>query len=165
MPENETAQDIWASRPPRTAVWRVIAGVLVGAEGLIVAGITVWLVISLFTAPAESLISAAALMVLVAVGAVGVCAMSIGIFREQRWARSGGVVVQILVLAVALGAATDQFANTSLGLAIGLPALVTFVFIIAEVRSVGRADAAVEAAARAAAGEDGEIDKDEAPRR
>ena len=155
MSENDFMPDAAAARAPRTAVFRLLAGVLVGAEALVVVGLTIWLGISLFTTPAFLLLSAIALFVLVLIGAIGVCAMTVGIFRGQRWARSGGVVVQILVLAVAFGAATDQFAHPELGLQIGIPAIVTLAVLIAEIRSVGRADAAAEraAASRAAAEE------------
>lgn len=149
MPENESTPDAAAERAPRTAVFRLLAGLLVGAEALVVVGLVIWLGVSLFTTPAFSLVSAIALFVLVLIGAVGVCAMAVGIFRGQRWARSGGIVVQILVLAVAFGAATGQFAHPELGLQIGIPALVTFAVLIAEIRSVGRADAAAERAAAA----------------
>ena len=147
MQENETTADDAAPKPPRTALFRVLAGVLVGAEGLVVVGAAVWLAVSLFTAPAASLVSAVALLVLVAIGAVGVCAMAIGILRGQRWARSGGIVVQILLLAVAVGAATGQFAHPSVGLALGVPALVTLVLIIAAAWGTDR-DARAEDAAR-----------------
>lgn len=151
MPENESTPEAMAERAPRTAVFRLLAGVLVGAEALIVVGLVIWLGISLFTTPAFSLVSGIALFVLVLLAAVGVCAMAVGILRDQRWARSGGVVVQILVLAVAFGAATGQFAHPELGLQIGIPALVTFAVLIAEIRSVGRADAAADRARAARA--------------
>ena len=89
--------------------------------------------------------SAVGMLVLVVICTIGVCAMAVGIFRGQRWARSGGIVVQVLVLAIAGGAAADQFGDVSLALKIGIPALVTFAILIAEVRSVGRAEAAEEA--------------------
>lgn len=151
MSENETTPEHAPVRGPRTAIFRVVAGILVGAEGLVLIGAAVWLLISLFAAPALSVVSAVALLVLVVICAIGVCAMAVGIFRGQRWARSGGIVVQVLFLAIAGGAATDQFGDVSLGLKIGVPALITFAILIAEVRSVGRADAAEEAAAAAEA--------------
>ena len=147
MQENETTADAAAPKPPRTALFRVLAGVLVGAEGLVVVGAAAWHAVSLFAGPAVSRVSAVALLVLVAIGAVGVCAMAIGILRGQRWARSGGIVVQILLLAVAVGAATGQFAHPSVGLALGVPALVTLVLIIAAAWGTDR-DARAEDAAR-----------------
>ncbi len=151
MSENETTPESAVVRAPRTAIFRVVAGILVGAEGLVLIGASVWLLLSLFASPALSLVSAVALLVLVVICTIGVCAMAVGIFRGQRWARSGGIVVQVLVLAIAGGAAADQFGDVSLALKIGIPALVTFAILIAEVRSVGRAEAAEEAAAAAAA--------------
>ena len=148
MEENAKAADAAAPQPHRTALFRVIAAVLVGLEGLVVAGAAVWLAVSLFTAPAASLVSAVALLVLVVIGAVGVCAMAVGILRGQRWARSGGIVVQILLLAVAVGAATGQFAHPSVGLALGVPALVTLAVIIAAAWGTDRDARAEDAAAR-----------------
>lgn len=155
MSENASTLDSSAPRAPRTSVFRVLGGVLVGLEALVVLGAALWLLLSLFAEPAFSLVSAIALFVLVAICAAGVCAMAIGIFRGQRWARSGGIVVQVLIIAIAGGAASDQFGDMSLALKIGIPALVTFFVLIAEVRSLGRADAAARAArAVAAASED-----------
>lgn len=148
MQENEMAADAATPKPRRTALFRVLAAVLVGAEGLVVVGATVWLAVSLFTSPAASLVTAAALLVLVAIGAVGVCAMAIGILRGQRWARSGGIVVQILLLAVAVGAATGQFAHPSVGLALGVPALVTLAAIIVAAWGTDRDARAQDDAAR-----------------
>ena len=111
MSENETTPESAVVRAPRTAIFRVVAGILVGAEGLVLIGASVWLLLSLFASPALSLVSAVALLVLVVICTIGVCAMAVGIFRGQRWARSGGIVVQVLVLAIAGGAAADQFGD------------------------------------------------------
>lgn len=51
----------------------------------------------------------------------------------------GGIVTQVLILAVALGAATGAYAHPLIGLALAVPALVTFVLLVLAARAAGRA--------------------------
>ena len=48
---------------------------------------------------------------LTAVGAAAVLAFAVAIWRGQSWGRSGGIVTQLLILAVALGAVTGAYAD------------------------------------------------------
>jgi hypothetical protein len=65
------------------------------------------------------------------VGAIGLLAFGVAIWRGSSWGRSGGIVAQLLILAVAIGAFTGAYAEPLTGLWIALPALVGLVLIVA----------------------------------
>ena len=121
----------------RTNLSGKIAAVLVGLEGLALAGLTVREAVAIAGGDTDSVASALALLVLTLVGAAAVIAFAVAIWRGQSWGRSGGIVTQLLILAVALGAATGAFAEPALALA--APAILTLVLLVLAVRDAGRA--------------------------
>jgi len=123
----------------RTNLSGRIAAVLVGLEGLGLAALTVREIAAIATGDTDSMESAIALAVLTLVGAVAVVAFALAIWRGQSWGRSGGIVTQLLILAVALGAATGAFADPGLGLLLAAPAVVVLVLLVLAVRDAGRA--------------------------
>ena len=88
-----------------------------------------------FADPAAAL----ALAALTLVGAAAVVAFAVAIWLGQSWGRSGGIVTQLLILAVALGAATGSFADPSIAWALAVPALIVLVLLVLAVRDAGRA--------------------------
>ena len=123
----------------RTNVSGMLAAVLVALEGLGLVALVAWQVAALAGGDTGSIESALALLVLTLVGAVAVLAFAAAIWRGQSWGRSGGIVTQLLVLAVALGAATGAFAVPSVALALAVPALIALVLLVLAVRDAGRA--------------------------
>jgi hypothetical protein len=123
----------------RTNLSGKIAAVLVGLEGLALAGLTVREVVAIAGGDTDSVASALALLVLTLVGAAAVIAFAVAIWRGQSWGRSGGIVTQLLILAVALGAATGAFADPAVALALAAPAILTLVLLVLAVRDAGRA--------------------------
>lgn len=117
----------------------VTAAVIVAAEGVGLAALAVWEFIALVGGDTESALSSIALLVLTGVGAAIVLAFAAGITRWHSWARSGGIVTQLLILAVALGAATGQYAHPLTGLALAVPAVAGLVLLILVARAAGRA--------------------------
>ena len=83
--------------------------------------------------------TAIALLVLTAVGAAIVIAFGVGTIRNRSWGRSGGIVTQLLMLAIAIGAATGVYAHPLLGLQLAIPAIITLVLLFSAVRRAGRA--------------------------
>jgi hypothetical protein len=122
----------------RTNLSGRIAAVLVGLEGLGLVALVVWQILAVVRGDTESIESAIALIVLTLVGAAAVIAFAIAVWRGQSWGRSGGIVTQLLILAVALGAATGAFAEPALALAIAAPAIVVFVLLVLATRHAGR---------------------------
>jgi hypothetical protein len=115
-----------------------IAAVLLALEGLAVVALVIWQVAALVAGDTDSIESAIALVVLTAVGAAAVLAFAVATWRGLSWGRSGGIVTQLLILAVALGAVTGAYADTGTGLLLALPALVTLVLLVISVRAAGR---------------------------
>jgi hypothetical protein len=114
------------------------AAVLVALEGLGLVALTVWQIVAVVAGDTASIESALALIVLSAVGAAIVLAFAVGIWRDQSWGRSGAIVAQLLVLAVALGAATGSYAEPIVALLIATPAVVVLVLLILAVREAGK---------------------------
>ncbi len=136
----------------RTNLSGRIAAVFVGLEGLGLVALVVWQIVAIVRGDTDSLESAIALVVLTLVGAVAVLAFAVAIWRGQSWGRSGGIVTQLLILAVALGAATGAFAVPGVALELALPAVIVLVLLVLAVRDAGRA---ARRAAEDAAGDDG----------
>lgn len=132
-----------------------MAAVLVGLEGLGVAALAVREIGAIVGGDTASIGSALALVVLTAVGAAAVLAFAVAIWRGQSWGRSGGIVTQLLILAVALGAATGAFAEPSAALAIAAPAVLTLVLLILSVRDAGRSSRGSDGAGGDGGGADG----------
>lgn len=115
-----------------------VAAVLVGLEGLGLVAVTVWQVIAVFAGDTAEIATALALLVLTAVGAVIVIAFAVAIWRDQSWGRSGAIVLQLLILAVALGAATGSYAEPVVALWLAVPAVLVLVLLVLAVRDAGR---------------------------
>lgn len=111
-----------------------IAAALVLLEGVALLVLAGMQVLAMIAGDTAELASALALLVLTLVMAAGVIAFAVGIARGRTWGRSGGIVTQILVLAVALGAATGQYAHPLTALAIAAPAILTLILIVVATR-------------------------------
>ena len=82
-------------------------------------------------------VSGVALIVMTVLGAVIAGAFAAAAWRGASWGRSGGIVVQLMVLAVALGAVTGAYAQPAIGIALAVPAIVGFVALVLAVRQAG----------------------------
>jgi hypothetical protein len=122
----------------RTKVVRTLAALFVGLEGLALVVLTIWQIAALAAGDTVALDSALALVVLTAVGALIVIAFAAAILRGRSWGRSGGIVAQVLILAVALGAATGAYAHPVLGVQIAIPAIIALVLLVLDARDAGR---------------------------
>jgi hypothetical protein len=114
------------------------AAVLVALEGAGLVALAAWQIGALFAGDSASIESSLALVVLTAVGAVAVIAFAVAIWRGQSWGRSGGILTQLLMLAVAWGAATGAYAHPSTALILAVPAIVALVLLVLAVRDAGR---------------------------
>jgi hypothetical protein len=86
---------------------------------------------------AASLPTAIALIVLTLIGAAALAAFAFGTRAGRSWARSGGVVFQVLAIALALGALTLPPIPWAFVLGLGIPAVAGFALLIASARREG----------------------------
>ncbi|KQZ82123.1 histidine kinase [Microbacterium sp. Root166] len=124
----------------RTPLFGRIAAVLVALEAAGLVALVVWQVVALLSADTASIDTAIALLVLTAAGAAAVAAFSVAIWRGRSWGRSGAIVTQVLILAIALGAATGSYAEPATALVLGAPALGVLVLLVLAVREAGTAE-------------------------
>lgn len=129
-----------------TTVRERVAGAVLAAEALALLTVAGWEVIALTGGDTDDPVSSIALIVLTVVGAAAVAAFSAATWAGQSWGRSGGIVTQLLILAVAVGAVTGPTPSPAFAGAVALPAAVGLVALIAAARA---------AAARRAGGDRG----------
>ncbi len=113
------------------------ASVLLAGEAVGVLVLAVWEATALASGNTSSVTSSIALLVLTVLGAAGLGAFAAAVGRGSGWGRSGGVVAQLLVLAVAGGALTGAYANPTVALTLGVPAAITLILLLLGVRRAG----------------------------
>ncbi|MAP64779.1 MAG: histidine kinase [Microbacterium sp.] len=118
------------------------AGLAIEAVG--VAALVGWQIVALSSGDTTSTVSAIALAVLTAIGAAGLFGFAVAVYRGSSMARSGGIVAQLLILAVAFGAATGEYAHPLTAIAIAVPALVEGVLLVITSGQAARAEAGGE---------------------
>lgn len=119
-------------RSPRLAA---AAAAVLALEGAALTAVALVELFGLGAGEAASLPTAIALIVLTLIGAAALFAFAVGTRRGRTWARSGGVVLQVLAVALALASLTVQPVLWAFVLGVGLPAIVGFVLLIASARS------------------------------
>lgn len=128
----------------RTRMVALSAAVLLGFEAVAILVLAGWQVVALLEGDTSSIASALALLVITVIAGVAVLSFAVAVARGMSWGRSGGIVTQVLILAVALGAATGELANPLTALAIAAPAALTFVLLVLAARHAGREASASE---------------------
>ena len=126
-------------RSPRLAL---AAAAVLAAEG---AALTVFALIELLglgAGDASSLPTALALIVLTLIGAAALFAFAIGTRSGRSWARSGGLVFQVLAVALALASLTVQPISWPFTVGVGLPGALGFVLLLATTRAENERPAA-----------------------
>jgi hypothetical protein len=113
---------------------RAMVGLLVvlALEFAAVAVVTVVLLVELFTAPATSVASGIALVVLAAIAALWLGSLLVGLWHGRSWVRSGIVVWQVLQGALAIGAFQGVFRVPAVGWALLLPALIVITLVLSK---------------------------------
>lgn len=117
--------------PPSTGVrvWRLVMASAAGVESLALAAAAVFVVVELFVAEAGNVPRAFFLALLAALGAAGMSAVTVGLFRGRRWSRAPAATWQLLQASIALPAlGMGNVANT-----VGVVLLALCVLVLAGV--------------------------------
>lgn len=125
-------------RSPGLALAAAAVLALEGAALLVFALIEL---VGLGAGDAASASTAIALIVLTLIGAVALIAFAIGTRVGRSWARSGGIVFQVLAVVLALASLTTQPVVWLFTFAAGVPGIVGFALLIATTRAENEAPA------------------------
>lgn len=115
-----------------------IGSAILALEALAVLVVTGWEIVALITGDTDDPVSSIALIVLTAIGAVALVAFAVAVWRGHSWGRSGGIVSQLLILAVALGAITGPNPSVPTALATAIPAAIGMVALFFAARTAAR---------------------------
>lgn len=111
------------------------AAVVLAAEGLALLGFAIVELVGLGAGDAASTSTALALIVLTLIGAAALISFAIGTRAGRSWARSGGIVFQVLAVALAFASLTVQPIAWAFIIACALPGIVGFILLIASSRA------------------------------
>ena len=111
------------------------AAAVLAAEGAALLVFALIELIGLGAGDAASLPTALALIVLTLIGAGALIAFAIGTRSGHSWARSGGIVFQVLGVALALASLTIQPVVWGFTVGVGIPAVLGFALLIATTRA------------------------------
>ena len=114
-----------------------VAAALLALEAVALLALAGWQIVAMLGNDTASVATAIALVVLTLIGAVAVGAFAFAVLRDRSWGRSGGIVIQLLVLAVALGAVTGPAPSISFAVVIAVPAIAGLVVLFAAARRAG----------------------------
>lgn len=110
--------------------WAVVALVaILVLETVALAGAAVYFVIELLVARPTSFASAVGITVIIAIAALWVGFIARGVLRGQSWTRAATVVVQILLIAIAVGSFQGVNPRPDLGFAVLVPAALALVLL------------------------------------
>jgi hypothetical protein len=118
------------------------AAAVLALEGAALVVFAIIELIGLGAGDAASLPTAIALIVLTLIGAAALLAFAFGARRGRSWARSGGVVFQVLAVALALASLTLQPIPWVFTVGVGAPGIVGFVLLISSARRESERSAA-----------------------
>ena len=128
---NETGAEQFV---PRGRGSRALTGLIVvlSLEFAAILGAALYLIAELLVDRPDSYASAVALAIVVAIAAVWVVFIVVGVVRGQAWTRAAVVVLQILIGAVAVGSLQGAEPRVDLGIGLLMPAVLTLVLLFSK---------------------------------
>lgn len=117
-----------------------LAAAVLALEGVALAVLALGELLALGAGDASSMASGVALIVLTLLGAAALIAFALGTLRRLSWARSGGILFQVLGIALALASLSIQPTPWLFTLALGASGLIGLVLLLSAVRRDGASD-------------------------
>lgn len=118
--------------------------VVLALETLAVAGVAAWLLVELLTTRPDTLGGGIAIVVLALIALCWAAATTLGAVRRRGWMRGSALTMQLVQMAVALGAFQGQYAVPDVGWALLAPAVLAVVMLfLPSVVAVTRRDPAL----------------------
>jgi hypothetical protein len=111
-----------------------IAAALLALEALVLVILTGWQIVEMVAGELTSIMTSVALVVLTLIAAVGVAAFAFAVWTGKSWGRSGGIVTQVLIVAIAIGSVQGGAGHWAIALTLAAPAVVTFIALIGSAR-------------------------------
>jgi hypothetical protein len=90
---------------------------------------TIYLVVEVLVAPSDSVSSAIALAVVVAIAAIWVALIAVNSLRHRAWIRGAAIVVQVLLIALAIGSFQGVLPRADIGWVLLIPAVAVMVLL------------------------------------
>ena len=103
--------------------------VVLALESAALAAAAVYFVVELLVATPSSVASAVGITVIIAVGALWVAFIAVGVLRAQAWTRAAVITVQVLIGAIAIGSFQGPTPRADLGVILLVPVLVALVLL------------------------------------
>lgn len=114
---------------------RLTAAAFLALEAVGILALAGWQIVALLGGDTDSIVSSLALIVLTVIGAAIVGAFAVATARDVSAGRSGGIVTQLLILSVAIGAITGEWAAPGIALLIAVPGVIGLVLLVLAVRA------------------------------
>jgi hypothetical protein len=107
----------------------VVLMVLLGLEAAALAAAAGYFIIELLVEQPASLANAIALAAVLAIGAVWVGFIVVGLSRRQAWTRAAVIVIQVLFIAVAIGSFQGPSPRPDFGAVLLIPAVLALILL------------------------------------
>lgn len=116
------------------------AAMVLMAEGAALGVVSLLELFALSSGSATSTPTGVALVVLTLIGAAALVAFGFAVLKGRSWGRSGGILFQVIAVALALSSLSLQPVPWMFTLALGIAGLAGLVLLILTARSEGAAD-------------------------
>ena len=107
----------------------VVLAVILAAEALALAGLTLWLVLELLTERPASYETALAILVLSAIAAVFLAFVTVHTLRMQPWIRAAALTWQLLQIVIAIACFQGIVADATVGWYLLIPAVLAVLLL------------------------------------
>lgn len=115
----------------RRALAHVLITALLGLEAALLAAAAMFLLYELLVDVPTSYASAVAILVIVALAAIWLAVVAVGMWRGASWTRGAALFWQLVQIAIAIGSFQGVFARADIGWFLLVPAVLVIVLLFA----------------------------------